>query len=106
MRVVDSHERSETVRADIASDDQEIARRNIGQKPVLIAERNDSHVNASVASSGHRGHRSWYLSLGVVMPWHASMMLTAVARPTEADLPTVDAEPGRRYPVFIVLVRY
>jgi hypothetical protein len=40
------------------------------------------------------------------MPWHASMMLTAVARPTEADLPTVDAEPGRRYPVFIVLVRY
>ena len=53
-----------------------------------------------------------------------SMMLTAVARLTDAELAyggmsgrvrrpasssglfTVDAEPGRRYPVFIVLVRY
>jgi hypothetical protein len=65
------------------------------------------------------------------MTCHASMMLTAVARLTDASFPgamgglpglvpgaastskslhpslfTVDAEPGRRYPVFIVLVRY
>ena len=40
------------------------------------------------------------------MTCHASMMLTAVARLTDAGLPTVDVEPGRRYPVFIVLVRY
>ena len=59
------------------------------------------------------------------MTCHASMMLTAVARLTDAKLGllrpardqcgvprpvpslfTVDAEPGRRYPVFIVLVRY
>jgi hypothetical protein len=60
------------------------------------------------------------------MTCHASMMLTAVARLTDARLPgalatvptsagvprrllglfTVDVEPGRRYPVFIVLVRY
>ena len=49
----DSHERPETVRADVASDDQEIARRNIGQKPVLIAERNDSHAVVSTPVS-HR----------------------------------------------------
>ena len=58
------------------------------------------------------------------MTCHASMMLTAVARLPAAGLPgamaacpdwchvrlrglfTVDVEPGRRYPVFIVLVRY
>jgi hypothetical protein len=34
------------------------------------------------------------------------MLFTAVARLTDANLPTVDAEPCRRYPVFIVLVRY
>jgi hypothetical protein len=44
IRVVDRHERAETVRADVASDDQEIARRNVRQEPVLIAERNDSHA--------------------------------------------------------------
>ena len=53
IRVVDRHERPETVRADIASDDQEIARRNIGQEPVLIAERNDSHAVISTPVS-HR----------------------------------------------------
>ena len=34
IRVVDRHERPETVRADVASDDQEIARRNVGQEPL------------------------------------------------------------------------
>ncbi len=34
------------------------------------------------------------------------MMLTAVACLIDARLPPVDVEPGRRYPVFIVLVRY
>ena len=53
IRVVDSHERPETVRADIAGDDQEIARRNVGQEPVLIAERNDSHAVISTPVS-HR----------------------------------------------------
>ena len=47
------HERPETVRADIAGDDQEIARRNVGQKPVPIAERNDSHAVISTPVS-HR----------------------------------------------------
>ena len=108
IRVVHRHERPETVRADVAGDDQEIARRNVGQDPVLVAECNDSHavINASVASSGHRGHRFGYLLLGVDMACHTSMMSTAVARLTGARLPTVDVEPGRRYPVFIVLVRY
>ena len=53
IRVVDRHERPETVRADIAGDDQEIARRNVGQEPVLIAERNDSHAVISTPVS-HR----------------------------------------------------
>ena len=53
IRVVDSHERPETVRADVAGDDQEIARRNIWQEPVLIAERNDSHAVVSTPVS-HR----------------------------------------------------
>ena len=45
IRVVDRHERPETVRADIAGDDQEIARRDIRQEPVLIAEGNNSHAD-------------------------------------------------------------
>jgi hypothetical protein len=38
-------ERPETIRADIAGDDQEIARRHVGQEPVLIAEGNNSHAD-------------------------------------------------------------
>ena len=53
IRVVDSHERPETVRADVAGDDQEIARRNVGEESVLIAERNDSHAVISTPVS-HR----------------------------------------------------
>ena len=45
IRVVDRHERPETVWADVASDDQEIARRNVRQEPVLIAEGNNSHAD-------------------------------------------------------------
>ena len=44
LRSVHRHERPESVRADIASDDEEIARRNFRQKTVLVAERNDSHT--------------------------------------------------------------
>jgi hypothetical protein len=42
-----------TVRADVAGDDQEIARRNVWQESVLIAERNDSHAVISTPVS-HR----------------------------------------------------
>ena len=34
----------DTVRADVAPDDQQIARRDIRQKPVLVAEGNDAHA--------------------------------------------------------------
>jgi hypothetical protein len=53
IRVVDSHERPEAVRADVACDDEEIARGNVGQEGVLIAERNDSHALISTPVS-HR----------------------------------------------------
>ena len=79
IRGMDRHERPETVRADLASDDQEIARRNVGQEPVLIAERNNSHAVISTPVSHRlviRGHRSWYPSPGVAMTCDASMMLT------------------------------
>jgi len=55
IRIVDSHERPETVRADVAGDDQEIAGRNAGQKSVLIAERNDSHAVVSTPVSHRLG---------------------------------------------------
>ena len=50
-RVVHRHERPETVRANVAGDDQEIARRNVGQEPLLIAERNDSYAVISTPVS-------------------------------------------------------
>lgn len=43
MRIVPCHERAEAVRADIASNDQEIARRDVRQKSVLVTERDDPH---------------------------------------------------------------
>jgi hypothetical protein len=43
LRSVHRHVRPEPIRADIPSDDEEIARRNLRQKSVLVAERNDSH---------------------------------------------------------------
>ena len=54
MRIVHRHEWPESVRTHVASDDDEIAWRNIWQEPVLVTERHDSHAatpNASVASS-------------------------------------------------------
>jgi hypothetical protein len=90
IRVVHRHERPETVRADVASDDQEIARRNVGQEPVLIAERNDSHAVISTPVS----HRLVTAAIGpdtsppcVGMTCYTSMTLTAVARLTDARLP-------------------
>ena len=40
------------------------------------------------------------------MTCYSSMTLTAVAGLTDTRLPTIDVEAGRRYPVFIVSVRY
>jgi hypothetical protein len=45
MRIVHRHERSETVRANVAGDDQEIAWRDVWQEPVLIAEGNNAHTD-------------------------------------------------------------
>jgi hypothetical protein len=45
MRVVDCHEGSEPVRANVAGDYQEIAWRYLRQEPVLIAEGNNSHAD-------------------------------------------------------------
>ena len=44
MRIVHRHEWAEAVRAHVAGNDHEIARRNLRQKPVLVTERHDSHV--------------------------------------------------------------
>jgi hypothetical protein len=41
------HKRSEAVRTDVTRHDQEIALRDVWQKPVLIAERNDAHMVSS-----------------------------------------------------------
>ena len=53
IRVVHCHERAEPVGADVASDDQEIAWRHVGQEPMLITEGNDSHAVISTPVS-HR----------------------------------------------------
>lgn len=44
MWIVSCHEWPEAVRTDVARNDQEIARRDVRQEPVLIAESNNSHV--------------------------------------------------------------
>jgi hypothetical protein len=47
MRVVHRHEWPESIRADVACDDHEIAWRNVRQEPVLIAEGHDAHDSQS-----------------------------------------------------------
>jgi hypothetical protein len=47
MRIVHRHEWPESVRAHVASDDHEIAWRNLWQEPVLVTERHDSHAATS-----------------------------------------------------------
>jgi len=44
IRGVARRERAESIRADVARHDQEIALRDVRQKPVLIAERDDPHT--------------------------------------------------------------
>ena len=44
MRIVDGHEGSEAVRADVTGHDQEIARLDVWKKPVLVAEGDDPHL--------------------------------------------------------------
>jgi len=53
QRIAPCHERSEAVRADIASYDQEIAGRDVWQEAVLIAERDDPHgeLTTTISSS-------------------------------------------------------
>jgi hypothetical protein len=44
MRVVQSQERPESIRADITGDDEEVAGWNLWQVPVEVANGNDAHV--------------------------------------------------------------
>jgi hypothetical protein len=44
IRIVHRQKRTEAIWAHIASDDQQIARRNLWQVPVLIAERDNPHL--------------------------------------------------------------
>jgi hypothetical protein len=54
--IVHGHERTEAVRAHVASHDQQIAWRDVWKKPVQVAERDDSH--SRVGGSLPRAHLS------------------------------------------------